>query len=260
MEQKLIQILKFLTDNNKYNKELQIKFALGSVGHHVEPFEKLVTLLYDTVNTQKAPSMRLLPNFFRGIYEKKDRLNSFHSFVKYLNKGEIDEDMPFKSLYEGLKSHKGLGEKTSALFVKNIYNYHHVFQQDKKRKELKIWDDVPELNKNDKLYLPVDSVIKVIFNTLSPKMNRNNKPKDWTFDDINKYFQSFSNEDVILFDDLWFWGFITQRVEKKQRKLGWNDEKYWMTKELNKDKDTIDDIKEKAEEFIEIIEQSSIYE
>jgi len=189
--------------------------------------------------------MSLLAIFFKNIYKEKDNINSFYSFLKYINNGKVDRNMPFKSLYEGLKSQKGWGEKTSALFVKNIYNYHYNFQLNKERKELKIWDDVPEINEDDKLYLPVDSVIKVIFNTLSPI--------NWTFNDINKSFQSFSNEDIILFDDLWFWGFITQKIEDKHRKLEWNDDKYWMIKDSCKDDRTINEIKNKAKSFLELI-------
>jgi len=245
MKQKLEEIKKFLKHNSTYNKELQIKFALRSIGKCDNAFDKLIALLYDTANTQSQPKMSLLAIFFKNIYKEKDNINSFYSFLKYINNGKVDRNMPFKSLYEGLKSQKGWGEKTSALFVKNIYNYHYNFQLNKERKELKIWDDVPEINEDDKLYLPVDSVIKVIFNTLSPI--------NWTFNDINKSFQSFSNEDIILFDDLWFWGFITQKIEDKHRKLEWNDDKYWMIKDSCKDDRTINEIKNKAKSFLELI-------
>lgn len=253
MQQRLEGIKKFLKENSHYNKELQIRFALGSIGTNENTFNKLIALLYDTANTQSQPKMDLLAIFFKDIYKNKDDINSFDSFVKYINNGKFNQKTPYESLYKGLKSQKGWGEKTSALFVKNIYNYHYNFQQDKERKELKIWSDVPKLNENDKLYLPVDSVIKVIFNALSPKMNRNNKFKDWTFNNINKTFQGFSNKDVILFDDLWFWGFITQRVENKYRKLEWNDDKYWMIKESCKDEHIIQTIKDKAEIFLKLI-------
>ena len=257
MKQKLDQILKFLKENSNYNKELQIKFALGSIGDNEKPFDKLVALLYDTASTQSQPKMGPLAGFFRGVNKEQDSFDSFYDFVRYLNNGNINEKMPFDSLYKGLKSHKGWGEKTSALFVKNIYNYHHNFQLDK----LKIWqNDVPKLNENDKLYLPVDSVIKFIFNTLSPKMNRNDKPKDWTFNEINEQFQGFSNEDIILFDDLWFWGFITQKVENNKRELKWNDDKYWMIKESNKEENIRKEIQKKAEVFVKILDGDSVYE
>lgn len=253
MEQKLIKIKNFLKENSSYNKDLQIKFALGSIGNHVTAFDKLMALLYDTANTQSQPKMGFLAEFFRDIYKEKDKIDSFYSFQKYINNGNVDKNTPFESLYKGMKSRQGWGEKTSALLVKNIYNYHHNFQLDNEGNELKIWNDVPKLDKNDKLYLPVDSVIKVIFNILSPKKNRNNKPKDWTFNDINESLQSFSNEDIILFDDLWFWGFITQKVEDKHRKLEWNDDKYWMIKDSCKDDCIIHEIKNKAEDFLELI-------
>ena len=217
MQQKLEGIKKFLQENNHYNKELQVKFAFGIIGNHEKSFDKLIALLYDIANTQSQPKMGLLAIFFKDIYKNKDNINSFDSFVKYLNNGKYNQEKPYESLYKGLKSQKGWGEKTSALFVKSIYNYHYIFQQDKERKELKIWSNVPKLNEDDKLYLPVDKVIKAIFNTLSPKSNRNNKPKDWSFDDINKTFQEYSNKKIILFDDLWFWGFIYYPIKIRQQ-------------------------------------------
>jgi len=245
MKQKLEEIKKFLKHNSTYNKELQIQFALRSIGKYNNAFDKLIALLYDTANTQSQPKISVLAIFFKDIYKEKNNINSFYSFLKYINNGEFDRNIPFKSLYKGLKSQKGWGEKTSALFVKNIYNYHYNFQLDKERKELKIWDDVPKINEDDKLYLPVDSVIKVIFNTLSPA--------NWTFHNINKSLQSFSNEDIILFDDLWFWGFITQNGTGKNRKLEWNEDKYWMIKDSCKDECTINEIKNKAKSFLELI-------
>ncbi|MEA1920110.1 MAG: hypothetical protein U9N52_09740, partial [Campylobacterota bacterium] len=63
MKQKLEEIKKFLENNSSYNKELQIKFALRSIGNHDNAFDKLIALLYDTANTQSQPKMNLLAIF-----------------------------------------------------------------------------------------------------------------------------------------------------------------------------------------------------
>ena len=106
-----------------------------------------------------------------------------------------------------------------------------------------------KLDKDDKLFLPVDIVIKTIFNKLD-------NSKTWDFDDINEYLNNFSNEDIILFDDLWFWGYITQKGTGENRKfVEWNNAKYWMLKESIKDEKTIEEIKGKAKEFLNLIGQ-----
>jgi len=243
--ERLNDIKDFLYKNRKYNKELQIRFALGSVGQYEKPFDKLVALLYDTVNTQSQPNIDNLAKFFQKIYKNKEKLDSFDKFVEYICNSKVKTNKPYESLYEGLKKQKGWGSKTSALVIKNIYNYHHIFNNDK----LIIWDDVPKLEKDDKLFLPVDIVIKTIFNKLD-------NSKTWDFEDINEYLNNFSNEDIILFDDLWFWGYITQKGTGENRVfVEWNNAKYWMIKESIKDEKTIEEIKGKAEEFLNLIGQ-----
>lgn len=240
MKEKLDEILKFLKENKKYNKQLQKRYALSTVSCKNSKFDKVIALLYDTVNTQSQPKIDKLAVFFQKAYENKNAFNSFHSFIKFLDDDyEINKNDPFETLFKALTKEDGWGDKTSALFVKNIINYHH----EKYWGELKIWDDVPPLT--GKVYLPVDSVIIAIFNRLDVA----HKPK-WNFKTINKEFQdNFSSEDIILFDDLWFWGFITQKGSEK-RIFKFNKNKYWIIKESRKDEDTIKEIRKKSVCFL----------
>lgn len=241
IKQKLDNLLEFIKENSAYNKALQKKYALGTICAQSSKFDKVIALLYDTVNTQSQPKINLLATFFQKAYANHHAFNSFHDFVKFLKTDYIKErDKPFESLFNGLKNQAGWGDKTSALFVKNIINYH----RENGWETLKIWDDVPDLD--EKVYLPVDTVIIAIFNKLDPT-------KKWGFATINNELRNnYSKEELILFDDLWFWGFITQKGTK-DREFVWNEEKYWMIKESLKDKKEILKIKNKAEEFLAIL-------
>ena len=70
--------------------------------------------------------------------------------------------------------------------------------------------------------------------------------------------KEFIGTDMEIWDDLWFWGYITQKVVKNQdhRDFELNKAKYWVMKESNKTKQTINEIfeeKGKAQKFIDII-------
>jgi len=251
MVKKLKEIIDFLENHKDYNKNLQTQFALNTISFKANNFEKLVALLYDTINTQSQPNIDNVSQFIRHIYSKKDKLNSFSGFFEFITSHSIEEyekkDI-YNQLFKSMTSTKanGWGPKTSALLIKNIYNVHHVFNLS----ELKIWDDdVPALTDDDKLYLPVDAVILAIFNKLYP----NTKSK-WSFNTINKILhENFSNKDMILFDDLWFWGFITQNGIGENRKFEWNEGKYWIIKESNKDETVRKEIEDKAKDFLKLI-------
>jgi len=243
MENKLKKIFDFLNSNRKYNHDLQKRFYLSSMAPYDTVSDKILSLLYDTVNSQSGSNINNKSKFFKHVDKNKESLNSFESFVKHINKKSTD--INYYSLFKGLESQGGWGEKTSALFVKNIFNLHN---QNYCSNELKIWDDVPNtIEESDKLYLPVDAVFKAVFKKINPFVK-------WNFKKINnevgKYYRG---KDIVVWDDLWYWGFITQKGSRDNRTFGWNENKYWMLKDAPKDKEIIEKIKEKAETFLGIL-------
>lgn len=153
----------------------------------------------------------------------------------------------YSELYNAMKNQNGWGEKTSALFAKSIFHLHN----NEYPSELRIWDDAPtDLGKNDKFYLPVDAVIIAIFKQI--------KPQNWNFKNVNKIIeQNYSGTDIEVWDDLWFWGFITQIGTGDGRAMGWNLNKYWTLRESDKNPKMILEIKKKANEFLNILQESS---
>ena len=143
-----------------------------------------------------------------------------------------------------MKNQKGWGAKTAALFTKSIFHLHNGYYSVK----LKIWEDVPNtIELSDDFYLPVDSVIIAVFNKLD-------NAKRWNYNNVNKILKdNFKGQEIEVWDDLWFWGFITQKGSGAVRKFEWNENKYWALKESDKDYKMIEEIKEKSNEFLRLL-------
>ena len=147
-------------------------------------------------------------------------------------------------MFELLTKQESWGDKTAALFVKAVYHCHIGYA-----KELYFWSDAPsELHNNDELFLPVDAVIIAIFKQLD-----NTK---WTFSKVNSEIKKhYKGKDIEVWDDLWFWGFITQLGTGENREMKWNINKYWTLRESDKSPEVIKEIKLKAEFFLKIIKK-----
>jgi len=60
--------------------------------------------------------------------------------------------------------------------------------------------------------------------------------------ELKKYY---SLSEIEIWDDLWFWGFITQKDSGKNRTFEWNENKYWMIKVSEKNEKIIKKLKKK---------------
>lgn len=198
MKKNLDPIYRFLSENREHNKDLQERYYKSINAGHDDVKDKVVSLLYKTVNTQSRPRIDKLSEFYRFIYEDLDALTSFGSFVERISRNKNGK---YADLFKGLRKKSGWGSKTSALFVKSIFQLHN----GQYNPDLLLWNDAPKtIEKDDHLYLPVDSVIIEIFKKLGC-----NKPD---FDSINRELRKhYSGEKIEVWDDLWFWGFITQK-------------------------------------------------
>lgn len=248
MKESLKIIFDFLIENRIYNKELQTRYYSGIVKPQKSKAEKIVSLLYHTANTQSQPKIDNLAEFYKKIYENTDLLNSFSGFISVISSKGIETNN-YSGLYNGMKNQNGWGEKTSALFAKSIFHLHN----NEYPNELRIWNDAPtDLEKNDYFYLPVDAVIIAIF--------KNIQPKNWNFKNVNQIIgENYSGKDIEVWDDLWFWGFISQIGTGDGRKMGWNLNKYWTLRESDKSQKKITEIKTKTEQFLNILSKSTLH-
>tara|TARA_B110000211_G_scaffold6607_1_gene7321 strand:- start:142 stop:957 length:816 start_codon:yes stop_codon:yes gene_type:complete len=258
MKEKLQKIFNFLKEkeNRKYNIEIQRSFFNSVLMNKKSEKEKLISLLYFIAETQSQGSIDNLSKSYEKFHKLEEvKFKTWKDFCcsigpqNSVRKYQF-ESQPFAYLFNAIKSNPGYGDKTSALFVRMIFQIHHI----DKYEEYKIWDDVPKLDEDDILFLPVDKVITEIFKKISPPTDGS-----WNFKKINtKLNELYQGSEIEIWDDLWFWGYITQKVVKNQdhRDFELNKAKYWVMKESNKTKQTINEIfeeKGKAQKFIDII-------
>lgn len=240
MNQKLNRLFEFISNNRKYNKAQQERYYRSIILPYNNEKDKVISLLYNIANTQSQPNIDSLAEFYKSIYADLNCLTSFNNFIHKINPNGKNN---YVSLYNGMITQKGWGLKTSALLAKTFFHLHN----EQYSEELKIWTDIPkEIGEFDNFYLPVDSVIIAIFKKLD-------NSKKWTFLNINSTLKEYYNSQQIeIWDDLWFWGFVTQNGSGDNRKFEWNENKYWALKETDKNKQTIEEIKIKACEFLNI--------
>jgi hypothetical protein len=275
MKEKLKKIFHFLEKNRRYNIEIQGSFFNSVFNNKKSEKEKLISLLYFIAETQSQGKIDKLSESYQIFHNSSLNYDTWSSFCdtlahaipvddsnakKYLKMTEKkkakhievlkDNTKPFSHLFNTIKNYPGFGDKTAALFVKMIYQIHFIDGYTK----YKIWKNVSPLASKDMLYLPVDAVIIEIFKKISPPTDGS-----WNFKRINtKLNELYQGSDIEIWDDLWFWGYITQKVVKNQddRDFELNKAKYWVMKESNKTEQTINEIfkeKGKAQEFIDII-------
>ena len=240
MENKLNEVFTFLKDNRIYNSNFHVKSRNYIMGSFQINKEKVYAQLFEVFHSQSQPKLDYGKKFFKDLTNNMSVLKSFNGFANYL--GCEDSDQPYQSLYNGLRNKAGWGQKTSALFVKNVYQIHN----HKEMKAFAYWKDAPVLLEGDRLFLPVDAVILAIFYKL-------NGPSG--FDSINNLIaKQFEGKAMEVWDDLWFWGFITQRGSKKEdRKHQFNEGKYWSLLHSDKNPKMIEEIKGKCKEFIGLL-------
>ncbi|MFM7017717.1 hypothetical protein [Flavobacterium sp.] len=242
MNKKLHDIYSFLNENRSYNKPVQIGAYRMALLPYDTTFDKVYALLYNTLKTQSQVNMDKSAVFFQKIAADKSCLNSMESFLKVIG-GNYDTPITYKDIFELLSVQESWGNKTAALFVKAVYHCHIGYAKD-----LHFWSDAPkDMSKEDELFLPVDAVIYFIFQVIG-------NPCKNTFSGINNYLKKyFPGSDFEVWDDLWFWGFITQKGTGNSRVIQFNEEKYWNLLDAPKDKTTINETKKLANQFIELI-------
>jgi hypothetical protein len=217
---------------------------LGGAG---TPYERLCALLHSIVNTQSQPKLDGLAEYWKRLHNEypgnqQPALQSFCTFLGVGGKPSLT------NLFKGLTAQDGWGDKTAALFVKNVINIHR-----SDAKHLYIFSDakkfVRDISADEQIYVPVDAVIEHIFFPGEPLTGRR-------FKRINEILHEFTGgdpEQMLIWDDLWFWGFITQKGDRKTRKIEWNASKFWVLR--SHAKDDVATMKKLADCFVKLVQE-----
>ena len=233
-------LYKFLIENREFNKKVQSKYYKSIMSHQEQSSDKAISLLYKISNTQSQPRIDNLARFYTSICNDKYSTKSFSAFVKKVSNKNSNL---YIDLFLGMKGQDGWGEKTAALFVKSVYHAHNGNYDE----NFSFWSDAPKtIKEKDKLKLPVDTVINRIFKEIG-------LPKP-TFSKTNKILsENYNGDEIEVWDDLWFWGFITQKGSGVDRNIEWNENKYWSLEDTDKNKSEILKIESKANKFIKLL-------
>lgn len=250
-------------DRRLWNERLQIFWNKRSLFHCESDIARLTALLHGIVNTQSKIKLDNIAVFWKRLSQyqwpsAKPSMGDLIAFLLDSASAKVVEHVtgdiagkPWAQLFHALKHQPGWGDKTAALFVKNVIRIHRVsaielhFLSDGAELAMKITDDF--------VFLPVDAVIIHIFKTCFPHVAKAN------FSKINAYLHDhYTSDEMLLWDDLWFWGFLTQNSKSnvtngddEKRVVAWNAGKYW-TLEYYSWAD-LESIKKNAEEFMKII-------
>ncbi len=249
------RLFSFLKRNAKWNKEFQGRDYKRSLAGCTSERDRLVCFLHSIANSQSGADMDKLKPFWEALHRAKpEEVSTLKSFNEYLaqqttlalqKKGKALTTPPaadeWERLFNNLHSHPGWGVKTTALFVKATINLH------RGPRALHFWADAtPEMASvlKSKPFLPVDRVILCIFRELGHPCP--------SVDNINKGLRRwYTAEQMLIWDDLWFWGFFTQTGGGDDRSLGWNSGKFW--NQLSSDKNCEAELSVLGEEFVRLL-------
>ena len=242
----LANVFAFLRKNRRWNQEFQEQEYVRNLSHSRGSCGWLMNLLHMTVNTQSAPKLDKLGDFWRFMDQfKQSNPSTRKEFIDQLEGGinlTLGDVKTWERLFRALRAQPGWGDKTAALFVKSAIKIH------RGPKELHFWSDLDvdvPIDPEDKIYLPVDAVIKHVFESTGLI----SRP---SFRSVNCLLMDhYDPEEMLLWDDLWFWGYFTQNSQEKNRTMSWNRNKFWCQPSSPTSDES--EIKILCEEFIDLI-------
>jgi len=247
-----VRIFEFLIHYRHFNEAVQHAAYRQDVLPWPETGSKLRSLLHSKAHTQSSPKLDVLMPTWKQLHQNYDAFKKVRSpsdlneALWTLAKPNITRDSAnrpvFEEMWTALEKAAGFGAKTAALFVKSIVEIHTLpINQD--LRFLPSFSSDPQ----DRFKIPVDTVIEHIFGCLgAPSTN---------FTSINTLISEsglFFPERPTLWDDLWFWGFITQMSGiETGRTTCINEPKFWSI--LGAPVDNWKQISAAAEEFRKLV-------
>lgn len=225
---RLTEIFRFLGLYRHYNEAVQHAAYRKDVLPWPDTGSKLRSLLHSKAHTQSSPKLDLLMPTWKQLHQNYDTFNNVRSPSELnealwtLAKPNVVRDRVsrpvFEEMWVALDKAAGFGPKTSALFVKSIVEIHTL----PINSDLRFLPDF-SVDPLDRFKIPVDTVIEHIFGCLG--MSNTN------FTSINALITQsglYCAKRPTLWDDLWFWGFITQKSGTKARRTNCtNEPKFW---------------------------------
>ncbi len=246
-KEKIFQVLEFIEKYKLIKDKIHFIENAKSLINNESAKEIIRILFIDCLNAAGGNNLTLNGKSSKYFYSKLEKLsdNRQIELTEFFNC--FDNSISnYTDLFDYLHKSsdlKNFGKKKSALFIYKLDWLQQNLESDKK-----IFKKY-QIDKTE-LIIPLDVVIVLILNKLLnlEKENVLNQYKD--FDLINSFFKSKLGERFILIEDLWFWGFFTTKGSGTDRKIEFNDDKFYTAEFLK----PTDQNKRYIIEFLRIIE------
>lgn len=251
----LTNIFDFLARNRSFNCQVQHVAYAQSLRQWGNTYTKIAALLHAVAGTQAIGSLDGLAKTWKRLHENQKVFKEVKSadqlaialklLIRPTNQKITETKGTYEAMWAALSRADGFGPKTAALFVKAILDVHTVEINTDLR-----FLDTSQLSPSEYVYVPVDSVITYIFQLITGE--------NMNFHAINEVIRGSGLRDSFqptLWDDLWFWGFITQHGGGENRRLAVNESKFWSI--FGAPKHQWNEISTAAEEFITMLKSSS---
>ncbi len=288
---RLILLFQFLKEGHEYNARWQRNVYRKLLAPYDSSRQKFYALLDHSMNTQSKSKIDNAGLFWKRLRPinspSQINLGQLQRLLRSVldDNSEFSEEPSFFQIWKILrKKNSGFGPKTAALFVKALVCIH----TEQLNQDLRFIEEF-RVNENDRVFLPVDTVIIHIFNEyifseigvflstqnafgrindILMKFNGEdiNCPRWWhenddwnaigTGVDIDGWAEMSSIQKMIIWDDLWCWGFITQtnkptKKNNSKRITQLNTNKLYA--DFNSPSENWEAMENLAEEFIELL-------
>ena len=210
----------FLQTNTKTVKQFHHRALFKLLSRDKAAKHRLYFLFIDSLEAaggnNLTASAKASEKFLKTLEKfRRDKTISFKRFAKEIRAKTESTEGVFNILAKG--KFKNFREKKAALFMRDIA----LCQSDK---SLRIFNDLKSSDVHQPI--PLDVVIADLCSKLLGLKKHQRIKAGRDFYDFNKWACDILGQKYYLFEDLWFWGYFTTRVDgKNSRKIVLNDDK-----------------------------------
>jgi len=206
--------------------------CLNASRQRIDAKEELTKSLEFIRGYQKISFFEFVEEFPQGIRNKQCELD--------LNKSGNENEKKIKEFFNKLVSLRGFKEKTASLFMRDLLEM----------SGSELFIDFEYSRYRPHMLVPLDKVIKQVLENIGFEKNEYSN-----FKLVNKLAKEtfLDARNPLLLEDLWFWGFYTRSLDKKN-KFDFNGPKMYADKYLLAEE--FEEVETKAKEFVGILDEN----
>ena len=221
---KFTQVLEFIEKHKSIKDKINVIENAKALITNDSAKEKIRVLFIDCINAAGGNNLSRNGKASKFFYSKINKLSD----EKHINLNDFfacfDNNISnYTELYDYLCNSKRLinfADKKAALFI-----YKLNWLQENLENEQKIFKNY-KINKYQ-LIIPIDAVILIILNQILRINNKTGLDQKKDFKLINSFFKNKIGNKFILIEDLWFWGYFITKGNGKNRKIEFNEDKFY---------------------------------